>query len=99
VADLSSDFRTWLLEPVLAELNAISDQLRQIVQKEITLMSALSDLQAAEAAIAAAVQNAITLIQQQQTGGVASADVEAVVSQLQAAAASLNVAVQPAPAP
>ena len=76
-------------------------------------MSALSDLQGAEAgiaaadtAIAASVASAITLIQQLQAaagGAVAAADVEAVVTKLQAdqsalssAAATLNAAVQPA---
>ena len=78
-------------------------------------MSALSDLQAAEAAIAGdvtavgdAVASAITLIQslQNNAGGVAAADVEAVVAQLQSAhtaltasAASLTGALTPAPAP
>ena len=62
-------------------------------------MSALSDLQAAEAGVASAVQAAIVLIQSMQAGQVANADVEAVVSQLNAAAATLNAAVQPAPIP
>ena len=62
-------------------------------------MSAVSDLQAAEAGIASAVAAAVTLIQNLQSGATNADDpqVEAVVSQLNAAAATLNSAVTPAP--
>lgn len=55
-------------------------------------MAALDDLKAAEASVATAVQNAITLIQNLQSGSVPAADVETVVSELNAAAQSLNSA-------
>lgn len=62
-------------------------------------MSVLSDLQAAEASIASAVAAAVALIKQLQSnpGGTSDADIEAVVSQLNTAAFTLNAAVQPAP--
>jgi len=55
-------------------------------------MSTLTDLQAADAAIKAAVQSAITLIQSLHSGAgtVSDAEVEAVVSDLNAAAAALG---------
>jgi hypothetical protein len=55
-------------------------------------MSTLTDLQAADAAIKAAVQSAVTLIQSLHSGvgTVSDADVEAVVSDLNAAAAALG---------
>jgi hypothetical protein len=62
---------------------------------ESTIMAALDDLKAAEVKIAAAIQSAITLIQAQQTGSVAAADVEAVVTELNTASAALTAAVPP----
>lgn len=85
---------------IIQRLNQIWQVIQLISTKEGTILSALSDLQAAEAAIGTAVANAVTLIQQLQAasgGAVASADVEAVVAQLTAAAATLNAAVAPAP--
>lgn len=76
-------------------------------------MSALTDLQAAEtslgaavAAVGASVTAGVTLIEQLQSGSVANADVEAVVAQMtqaaadaNAAAAALNAAVMPVVTP
>ncbi len=58
------------------------------------IMSTLTDLQAADAAIKAAVMSAITLIESLHAavppGSVAAADVEAVVADLNAAASALS---------
>ena len=85
---------------ILTRVNQIYAGVQTLLGEGTKIMSALSDLQAAEAAIATAVQNAITLIQNLQSGSVSDADVEAVVTQLQTAAANLNAAVQtPPPSP
>lgn len=89
----------WPWKPKPTQLDRIEAGINQIIQGQVKEMSALSDLQAAEAGVAAAIQAAIALIQQQQAGSVASADVETVVGQLNAAAAALNAAVAPAPTP
>lgn len=62
--------------------------------KEGSIVSTLSDLQAADAAIKAAVAAAITLIQSLHMGAgtVSDADVEAVVADLNAAATALGAA-------
>lgn len=67
-------------------------------------MSTLTDLQAADAAIKAAVASAVTLIQSLQAaqaggGTVPDAQIESVVADLNAAAAALSGAATPAPAP
>lgn len=78
------------------------DQVLAVQKSQATLanqekiMSALSDLQAAEAGVATAIASAITLIQSLQAGSVADADVEAIVAQLNAASASLTGALTPA---
>ncbi len=80
-------------------LEIISKKLDTLIFKENQTMSAISDLQAAEAGIASAVAAAVTLIQNLQSGAVNADDpqVEAVVTQLNAAAATLNAAVTPVP--
>jgi hypothetical protein len=79
----------------------IEDKLDQLLRKGVLEMSALTDLVAAEAAIAAgitalgtSVQNAITLIGNLQNGTVNADDpqVEAVVTKLQADQAALATA-------
>jgi len=82
-------------------LERIERKLNILLLEENMTMSAISDLQAAEAGIASAVAAAVTLIQNLQNGTTNADDpqVEAVVTQLNAAAATLNAAVTPAPAP
>lgn len=80
-----------LLDQVLA-----AQKSQATLANQEKIMSALSDLQAAEAGVATAVASAITLIQSLQAGSVADADVEAVVAQLNAASASLTGALTPA---
>lgn len=80
-----------------ALLNEINGKVDQLIQQGVMEMSALSDLQAADAAIKAAVAAAITLIQNLQSGSVQASDVEAVVTDLNTAAASLSAALNPAP--
>ena len=74
------------------EVARIQAKLDQIIQQGAQVMTTLQDLQNAEAAIQTAIGNAITLIQNLQSGSVADADVEAVVAQLNAASAALNAA-------
>jgi hypothetical protein len=83
---------------LLCEINGKVDQLIAQGEKE---MSALTDLQAADAAIKAAVASAVTLIQGFVNGTVNADDpqVEAVVADLNAAAAALSGASTPTPAP
>jgi hypothetical protein len=78
----------------------IESKIDRLLSGEGKEMSAISDLQAAETGIASAVAAAVTLIQNFQNGTVNADDpqVEAVVTQLNTAAATLNAAVQPAPA-
>lgn len=73
--------------------------LKQILIKEGLIMSALTDLQASQAALAAAVQSAITDITNlaaalaAATGSNDDAGVEAVVTQLNTLASNLNASV------
>lgn len=78
---------------ILAIVQEMQRTLQKMQAKETQMASTLADLQAAEAAVAVAVQSAITLIQSMKAGSVADADVEAVVSQLQTAATALSAAV------
>jgi type II secretory pathway component PulM len=95
---LSSVIWTWIFGPVMNALTQIQATLQQMQAKENQMATTLQDLQAAEAAMQSSINAAITLIQQMQAGSVSDADVEAVVSKLQADAAALNAAVTP-PAP
>jgi hypothetical protein len=92
----------WNWFPVLnAKLDRILWILAQLNAEDKAIMSALTDLQASQAALAAAVQAAITDIQSlaaqlaAATAGTPDADVEAVVAQLNALATSLQAAVAP----
>ena len=78
--------------------------LHQLLAKDTTIMTALTDLQASVAAITAAVQAAVTDIQAlaaqlaaaiARPTGTSDADVEAAVTQLNTLAASLQAAVTP----
>lgn len=77
--------------------------LKEIRLKEGQIMSALTDLQASQAALAAAVQSAITDITNLAAALAAAqsgnddAGVEAVVTQLNTLAANLTAAVNPPP--
>jgi hypothetical protein len=87
---------TWL--NILTQVDEILARLGRIEKGVQMADQALTDLQNAEAAIAAAIQSAINLIQQLKTtppGSVADSDVEAVVAQLNTAASSLSSAVAP----
>lgn len=91
---------SWFQIP--SQLNQILNKLNQVLinqNKEITQLSALSDLQAAVAALVTEVNSAIALIQGLQSGSVTSADVEAQVAALNQAAAALTAAVIPTPTP
>ena len=74
------------------KIDALSAKVDLVLQKETQAMAVLDDLQAADAAIQAAVQSAITLIQSLHTGtgSVSDADVEKVVADLNAAATALS---------
>lgn len=82
-------------------LGRIERKLDQLIQQGVKEMSAISDLQAADKAIQAAVAAAVTLIQGFVNGTVNADDpqVEAVVTDLNAAAAALSGASTPTPAP
>lgn len=92
----------WPSDPIEAKLDHITVLLNIIIKKETTIMTALSDLQASQAALSAAVSAAVADIQKlaaalaSATAGTADADVEAVVTQLNALAANLQAAVGPA---
>ncbi len=79
---------------VLQQLATIrANQTQAIIPKLENIMSTLSDLQAADAAITAAVAKAVALIQMLHTapaGTVSDAEVEAVVADLNAAATALG---------
>jgi hypothetical protein len=77
------------------------DALRALViQQEKSEMKAIDDLQAAEAALATDVMNAVTLIQTLQSGtAVPEAQVEAVVANLTALHTKLSAAAPPPPPP
>jgi hypothetical protein len=73
----------------------LASRISTINSKLGVIMSTLSDLQAADAAIKSAIASAITLIQSLHMGAggsVSDADVEAVVSDLNAAATALGAA-------
>jgi hypothetical protein len=92
-----------LLQTIHANQLTMLGKLNQLLTKDTTIMTALSDLQASQAALAAAVQAAITDIQALAAklaalpSGTADADVEAVVTQLNALASNLTAAVTPTP--
>lgn len=87
------------LDRIDKNVKAILATVTLLATQETNIMTVLADLQAADAAIKMAVDNAVTLIMSLHTGtggSVSDADVETVVSHLQAAAATLSAAT-PAP--
>jgi cell division GTPase FtsZ len=93
--DPVSIFSNWW--PWTSQLNEIQATLNKLVEQGEKEMSAISDLQAADAAIQSAVAAAVTLIQGFVSGTVNADDpqVEAVVSDLNAAASALSGASAP----
>jgi hypothetical protein len=84
---------------MFGRLKRIEQKLDQLIQQGEREMGALADLQAADATIKAAVAAAVTLIQGFVNGTVNADDpgVEAVVADLNAAAAALGAASIPTP--
>jgi hypothetical protein len=80
-----------------AVLHRIDNNVKKLLTNQGAVMTVLADLQAADAAIKMAVDNAITLIMSLHTGtgsggSVSDADVETVVADLNAAAMALSAA-------
>jgi predicted transcriptional regulator len=79
-------------------LKEIRRRLENLEREQQKLMSATTDLQAAQATLDKAVQDTITYLQATISGGVSATDAETIVADLNAKAAALEAAIAP-PAP